>query len=68
MTTVMDEKMRRTYRRIGWVFVLVGAGFLALELLQEFLKLELFRGNPLRVSLLVTVIGAALLWTVRERS
>lgn len=62
----MDEDRRRTYRLIGRAFILVGAIFVGLDVVQRLSGLELLNGSPYRVALLVIAIGAALLWTVRE--
>lgn len=61
----MDPKARRGYRFLALVFVVVGAGFAAVALLQRLTGAALLNGDPLGVALLILLIGGALWWTVR---
>jgi hypothetical protein len=61
----MDPKARRGYRFLALAFVVVGAAFAGLALVQRLTGAHLLNGDPLGVALLILVIGGALWWTVR---
>ncbi len=61
----MSDDAKRGYRMLARLFLLVGAGFALLALLQQAGAVHVFHGNPLGVALLVLVIGLLLWWTVR---
>lgn len=63
----MDDERRRVYRALGWGFVVVGGVFVVLDVAERILMIGILRGNPLSVALVVMLVGAALLWTVRQR-
>lgn len=65
MTGSMTDEARRGYSMLARVFLLVGAVFAALALLQMAGALHVFHGNPLGVAVIVFVIGVLLWWTVR---
>jgi len=61
----MDPKARRGYRFLALSFVVVGAAFAGLALVQRLTGAHLLNGDPLGVALLILAIGGALWWTVR---
>lgn len=61
----MSDEAKRGYNMLARLFLLIGAGFAVLALLQKAGVVHVFQGNPLGVALLVLVIGALLWWTVR---
>lgn len=61
----MSDGAKRGYAMLARLFLLVGAGFALLALLQKAGAVHVFHGNPLGVALLVLVIGILLEWTVR---
>lgn len=61
----MTDEARRGYSMLARLFLVVGAAFAVLALLQMAGVAHVFHGNPLGVALVVLVIGALLWWTVR---
>lgn len=61
----MSDEARRGYGVLARLFLVVGAVFVLLALLQMTGVIAFFHGNPLAVALVTLVIGAALWWTVR---
>ncbi len=65
MDGLMTDEARRGYTMLARLFLIVGAAFASMALLQMAGVLNVFHGNPLWVALLVLVIGVLLWWTVR---
>ena len=63
----MDERSRPFYRTLGWTFVGIGGIFSLVALAESLLGFQFFNGNALPTALFVAFIGAALLYTIRER-
>jgi len=63
----MDDRNRPMYRAFGWAFVTIGGVFALVALAEVLLRFSYFNGNALPTALFVIFIGAALLYTVRER-
>ena len=61
----MTDEARRGYTMLARLFLVVGAVFAALALLQMAGAVHVFHGNPLGVALIVLVVGVLLWWTVR---
>ncbi len=61
----MSDDARRGYTMFARLFLIVGAAFALLALLQASGAIHLFNGDPLGVALIVLIIGVLLEWTVR---
>lgn len=62
----MSDAARRTYLALGRGFVLVGVAIAALAIADVVANLGFFRGSPLGTAIFLTLVGGALLWTVRQ--
>lgn len=62
----MTDTARRTYLGLGRGFLGVGLAVAAFALLDAALDLGFFRGSPLGTALFLALVGALLLWTVRQ--
>lgn len=63
----MDEQRRRAYRAIAWTFLAIGGAVLGVAVAERLLGFRYFNASPVRVALFLAFIGAALMWTVRDR-
>ncbi len=61
----MNERTRATYRAIGWAFLGVAAGVIAIRIGEVAFGFAFFRGSPLPTALFLAGIGGLLVWTVR---
>lgn len=62
----MTDAARRTYLGLGRGFVAVGLAIAALAVADAAFDLAFFRGSPIGTALFLALVGAALLWTVRQ--
>jgi hypothetical protein len=62
----VTETARRAYLALGRGFVLVGLAIAALAIADAVASLGFFQGSPLGTAVFLALIGAALLWTVRQ--
>ena len=62
----MTAAARRAYLALGRGFVLVGVVIAALAIADAVADLGFFQGNPLGTAVFLSLIGGALLWTVRQ--
>jgi hypothetical protein len=63
----MDEDRRRVYRSLAFAFLVIGGVFALLSVAESLFEIGFLRGNALPVALFLIFIGAALMWTVRDR-
>ena len=64
----ITPKARRVYRNMGIGFVGIGAVFAGVSLAERLFNFTYFSGNVLPVALFLSLIGVALLWTVKQDS
>lgn len=62
----MTDAARRAYLTLGRGFVLLGVAIAAVSIVDALANLGFFRGSPLGTAVFVTLVGVALLWTVRQ--
>ena len=62
----MDERARRFYRALGIAFVVLALVFIAVAVAERLFNFSYFSGDVLPLALTIGVIGAALLYTVRD--
>lgn len=62
----MTDAARRTYLALGRGFVVVGVAIAVLAIADLVANLGFFRGGPLGTAVFLTLVGGALLWTVRQ--
>lgn len=62
----MDKKTRAVYKTLGTAFIVIGLGFIAVTLAERLFRFEFFSGNALPVAVFLGLIGAALLYTVKQ--
>lgn len=62
----MTDAARRVYLALGRGFVVVGVVIAALAIADAVADLGFFRGSPLGTAVFLTLVGGALLWTVRQ--
>lgn len=62
----MTDPARRAYLALGRGFVLVGVAIAALAIADAVAGLGFFRGSPLGTAFFLSLVGGALLWTVRQ--
>jgi hypothetical protein len=63
----MDEDRRRVYRSLAFAFLVIGGVFALVSVAESLFAIGFLRGNALPVALFLIFIGAALMWTVRDR-
>ena len=62
----MTDAARRAYLALGRGFVLVGIVIAVLAIADAVADLGFFRGSPLGTALFLSLVGGALIWTVRQ--
>jgi hypothetical protein len=62
----MNAASRRTYLALGRTFVAIGALVALFSLLDRAFTWGFFRGSPVGTAAFLVVVGALLLWTVRQ--
>ena len=62
----MTDTARRAYLALGRGFLVVGLAIAAVAILDAVASLGFFRGSPLGTALFLSLVGGALLWTVRQ--
>lgn len=62
----MTARARRVYLGLGRAFVALGLGVAAFGLVDAAWGLGVFRASPVGTAAFLAVIGALLLWTVRQ--
>ena len=63
----MDDRARRFYRALGTAFVVLAVVFIAVGVAERVFSFTYFSGDVLPLALTIGVIGAALLYTVRDK-
>jgi hypothetical protein len=62
----MNAASRRTYLALGRTFVAIGGLVALFSLLDRAFTWGFFRGSPVGTAAFLAVVGALLLWTVRQ--
>jgi hypothetical protein len=62
----MNAASRRTYLALGRAFVGIGGMVALISLLDRAFAWGFFRGSPVGTAAFLVVVGALLLWTVRQ--
>jgi hypothetical protein len=62
----MNAASRRTYLALGRTFVAIGGLVALVSLLDRVFGWGFFRGSPVGTAAFLAVVGALLLWTVRQ--
>lgn len=62
----MNAASRRTYLALGRAFVAIGGMVALVSLLDRAFGWGFFRGSPVGTAAFLVVVGALLLWTVRQ--
>jgi len=62
----MNAASRRTYLALGRAFVAIGGLVALISLLDRAFAWGFFRGSPVGTAAFLVVVGALLLWTVRQ--
>jgi hypothetical protein len=62
----MNAASRRTYLALGRAFVAIGGMVALISLLDRAFAWGFFRGSPVGTAAFLVVVGALLLWTVRQ--
>jgi hypothetical protein len=62
----MKAASRRTYLALGRTFVAIGGLVALFSLLDRAFTWGFFRGSPVGTAAFLVVVGALLLWTVRQ--
>ena len=62
----MNAASRRTYVALGRAFVGIGGMVALISLLDRAFAWGFFRGSPVGTAAFLVVVGALLLWTVRQ--
>lgn len=62
----MDDDRRKVYRGLGYAFIAIGVAVIAGYIAQRAFDFDFFSGDPTSVGLFLGLIGAALVYTVRQ--
>lgn len=62
----MTERARGVYLNLGRAFVALGVGVAAFGAADAAFGLGVFRGSPVGTAAFLALVGALLLWTVRQ--
>jgi hypothetical protein len=62
----MNAASRRAYLALGRTFVAIGGMVALVSLLDRAFAWGFFRGSPIGTAAFLAVVGALLLWTVRQ--
>jgi hypothetical protein len=62
----VSDSARRVYLAMGRGFLGLGGLIAALSIADAAFDLGYFRGSPLGTAIFLALVGAALLWTVRQ--
>ena len=62
----MNVASRRTYLGLGRAFVAIGGMVALISLMDRAFGWGFFRGSPVGTAAFLVVVGALLLWTVRQ--